>query len=186
MKTNTLLFLSFLLIIGSCEKNNNKQDNNLSALTELRGERGLSYDESLNKWNELKNKNGNSYIYQTTFRSWTGYGGTTELKIEEGTVTYRKYQGFEINQTDGHKEVLETYFETLDKLGSHDIGANPLTIDELYETCAKDYLVVDEKNNTIYFETAENGLMTLCGYRQEGCMDDCLISVNIDYFDWIE
>ncbi|MFC2138309.1 hypothetical protein ACFLTE_09050 [Bacteroidota bacterium] len=186
MKTITLFFLSLCLIMVSCEKDNNNQDNNLSLLTELNGESGLSYDESLSKWNELKNNNGNSYIYQTTFTSWTGFGSTTELRVEEGNVTSRKYQGFEINQTNGQKEILETYHETSDNLGSNDKGANPLTIDELYETCASEYLIIDENNNTIYFETTENGLMTLCGYVPEGCMDDCLFSVSIDFFDWID
>jgi hypothetical protein len=80
MKTNRLLFLILIVFLMSCEKNNN---------------------ESLSRWTELKNINGNSYIYQTTFVSWTGFGSITELKIEEGIVTSRVYQEFNTNETNG-------------------------------------------------------------------------------------
>lgn len=183
MKTNRLFFLILIVILISCEKNNK---DGLSVLTTLKGESGLSYNESLKQWTELKKQNGNSYIYQTTFVSWTGFGSTTELKIEDGIVTSRIYQEFETNATNGQHEIIDTFTETEDDLGSHEKGATPLTIDDLYNSCAGEYLIVDEENNTLIFEAELNGLMTLCGFVPIGCMDDCFRGVRINSFEWVE
>jgi len=184
MKINRPFLLILIVIIISCKKDNN---GNLSVLTALKGESGLSYNESFSKWNELKKINGNSYIYQTTFVSWAGFGNITELKVEEGIVTSRVYQEFKTNETNGQREISDTYAETKTNLGSHEKGATPLTIDDLYNSCAREYLVVDEKNNTLYFETDKiNGLVTLCGFVPKGCMDDCFRGIKINSFDWID
>lgn len=170
------------MILMSCENSNDK----LSVLTTLKGESGLTYNESLTQWSELKNLNGDSYIYQTTFISWAGFGNITELKIESGIVTSRTYQGFITNEANGQKEIIETYTETLTNLGSHEKGASPLTIDDLYNSCASEYLTVDLENNTLYFETELDGLMTLCGFVPNGCMDDCFRGVEINSLEWID
>lgn len=183
MKTNRILLLVFAVILMSCIKSN---DDKLSVMTTLKGESGLTYNESLKQWTELKDKNGNSYIYQTTFVSWTGFGSITELKIEGGEVTSRVYQEFKTNETDGQREIIDTYIETNTNLGSHEKGANPLTIDDLYNSCESEYLTVDKENNTVYFETEIDGLMTLCGFVPDGCMDDCFRGVTINSFKWID
>ncbi len=178
-----LLILLLITTLMSCEKN---ETNKLSVLTTLKGESGLSYNESLSKWAGLKSKNGNTYVYQTTFTSWTGFGSVTELKVIDGIVTSRIYQEFETNETNGQHEIIDSYSETKVDLGIHEKGAKPLTIDELYNTCASEYLIVDEKNNTLYFETELNGLMTMCGFVPNGCMDDCYRGISINSFKWIE
>jgi hypothetical protein len=71
-------------------------------------------------------------------------------------------------------------------LGSHDKGVSLLTIDDLYKSCASKYLIADSKNNTLYFDTELNGLMTLCGFVPNGCQDDCYQGVKINSFKWIE
>ncbi len=157
----------------------------LSVLKSLSGQSGITYTESIDKWNDLKNRNGNSYIYQTTFVSWAGFGSVTELKIIDGIVTSRIYQEFRINETNGEREVVDIYSETKVDLGIHEKGAAPATIDELYNSCASEYLIADEKQNTLYFETELNGLMNLCGFVPKGCMDDCYIGVRINSFEWI-
>jgi len=183
MKTNRFIFLILIVILMSCKKNN---DDKLSVLATLKSESGLTYNESLAQWTKLKNLNGNSYIYQTTFVSWTGFGSITELKIEEGLVTSRAYQEFKTNETNGQREIIDSYTETKNNLGSHEKGANPLTIDDLYNSCASEYLTVDIENNTLYFETELDGLMTLCGFVPDGCMDDCLSGISINSFKWID
>ena len=87
-KTPLLLF-SFMLIALSCDQDETMISDQLSLTTPLESVQGLTYDQSLIKWQELKEQNGNSYIYQTTFTSWTGIGHTTELKVENGAVTSR-------------------------------------------------------------------------------------------------
>lgn len=183
MKTNRFLLLIFVVILMACEKSN---DDKLSVLSTLKGENGFTYNESLKQWTELKDINGNSYIYQTTFVSWTGFGSITELTIEEGVVTSRVYQEFKTNETNGQREIIDTYTETKTNLGSHDKGAYSLTIDDLYNSCASEYLTVDKENNTLYFETELDGLMSLCGFVPEGCMDDCFRGVKINSFKWID
>jgi len=186
MKAYLSLIFAFTLIFTSCEKNDDSDKNELSVLTSLKGENGLSYNESLNKWTELKKDNGNSYIYQTTFLSWTGFGRTTELKIIEGKVTSRIYQEFSTDEQTGERVITDSYTENENDLGNHEKGAIPLTIDELYSSCAGDYLIVDEEKNTLYFETEINGLVALCGFVPDGCVDDCFQGISIDSFDWID
>lgn len=173
MKTNISILLIFFIIGISCDT---------TAVPEIQTEKELAYEESLSKWKELKIANGDSYVYQTHFSSWTGFGSMTELKIEDGFVTSRSYQAYFQYPT---FELIDEYTETIDDLGSHDKGALPLTIDELYETCASDYLVIDEENNAIYFDVDSSGIMKICGYFPYNCADDCFRGISIDSFEWI-
>lgn len=182
MKTSRPFFVILMVLLISCEKNNDKN----SVLTTLKGDSGISYNESLSKWRELKLINGNSYTYQTTFISWTGFSNITELKIEDGIVTSRIYKEFQTNETNGQKELIDSYTETMNSLGSHDKGANLLTIDDLYNSCAGEYLIVDKERNTLYFDTGISGLMTLCGFVPNGCVDDCFTGVRIISFEWFD
>ncbi|MFY0600140.1 MAG: hypothetical protein JXR03_10750 [Cyclobacteriaceae bacterium] len=182
---NKFRILPFALILAvfSCEES--EAEKNESKLENLTGESGISYNESLSKWNDLKRENGNSYIYQTSFNSWTGFGSITNIKIEDGIVTSRSYTEFGLDELD-NKVITDSYEETIDNLGSHQKGASAVTIDMLYETCASQYIVVDEKDNSIHFETEESGLMNTCGFVPNGCIDDCFTGIQISAFDWIK
>jgi hypothetical protein len=186
MKVSLSLFLALTLTFTLLDKNDDSNKNQLSILTPLKSENRLSYTESLNKWNELKITNGNSYIYQTSFLSWVGFGSTTKLKVINGTVKARVYHEFRADEQTGERVMTDSYDENEDALGSHEKGALPLTIDKLYSSCASDYLVVDKEKNTVYFETGINGLMTLCGFVQNGCEDDCYEGISIDSFEWVK
>ena len=178
-KISKLLTFTVLLTIAfiSCEDD--------ETIFEKKGENNYSYNESLNTWNQLKNFNGNSYTYETTSGSWTGYGSTTKLEIENGIVISRTNQRYQINGSNGEKDIIDSYSETIENLGTHNYGAAPLTIDEIYNFCAEELLIVDKKNNTIYFETKENGLISLCGYVPDNCIDDCFTGISIEEFSWI-
>lgn len=186
MKSFLSLFFGLALIFTSCERNNGFDEIELSVLTPLKGESGLTYNESLDKWTELKKDNGDSYIYQTNFESWAGFGSTTELKVIDNKVVSRIYKEYGTHDKTGERTITDAYIESEDALGSHEKGALPLTIDELYNSCASDYLIVDEENNTIFFRTEINGLITLCGFFPDGCADDCYEGISIDSFDWID
>ncbi|MFY0687439.1 MAG: hypothetical protein JXQ90_09750 [Cyclobacteriaceae bacterium] len=181
MRSKFLLGLVVCLNIWACGS-----EPDLSVLSTLRGEGGLSYVESKSKWSELKNQNGNSYTYQTTFQSWVGFGHTTEIKVKDGVVVARSYQEFSIDQRTGKRTVTDTYQEEGSELGIHEIGAELLTIDELYTACSTSFLIVNQEDNTLYFETADNGLMTTCGYVPNGCVDDCYRGIRINAFEWDE
>ncbi|NLD45951.1 MAG: hypothetical protein GX660_01965, partial [Clostridiaceae bacterium] len=100
--------------------------------------------------------------------------------------TSRIYKEFQTNETNGQKELIDSYTETMNSLGSHDKGANLLTIDDLYNSCAGEYLIVDKERNTLYFDTGISGLMTLCGFVPNGCVDDCFTGVRIISFEWFD
>lgn len=184
-----LVFLIFLILVYSCNKNEdetkiNNKSATLTITANLEGEAGLSYEDSFTKWKDLKSKNSDSYIYQTRFISWTGYANITELKIEKGIITERNYEEYEEYWNVSNREIIDSYSEVNSGLGTHDKGAALLTIDNLYNSCSE-YLSVDPITNTIYFNTETNGLMTFCGYNPKNCMDDCFIGINIISFIWI-
>lgn len=182
---NKSIYIVLFVFLFSCDSNDDSPENQISTLTALESEESRSYTESIDAWNALKNDNGTSYRYQTDFISFTGFGSTTELTVINNIVTSRIYEEFSTNEMTGEREIIDSYTETTANLGSNPKGATPLTIDQLYTTCAADYLVVDENENTIYFETATNGLMTLCGFFPNNCADDCFEGITISAFDWL-
>ncbi|MFT6802759.1 MAG: hypothetical protein ACJA2N_001950 [Salibacteraceae bacterium] len=186
MKVYLSLFFALTWTSTLFEKNDDSNKNESSILTSLKGENRLSYNESLHKWTELKIANGNSYRYQIRFLSWAGFGSTTKLKVIDGKVKARVYEEFRADEQTGQRVITDSYHENEDVLGSHEKGASPLTIDKLYSSCARDYLVVDKEKNTLYFETEINGLMRLCGFVENGCVDDCYQGISIDSFEWVK
>lgn len=174
-KTINIIILLAITFV-SCEKEDN--------ILEIKGENNYSYNQSLNTWHQLKSSHGNSYTYETSTGSWAGYGSATTLEIENGIIISRTYQRYQIDESNGDKINIDSYTETTEDLGSHDYGASLLTFDEIYDICAEEYLTVDKKNNTIYFETTENGILELCGYVPNNCMDDCFTGVRISAFNW--
>lgn len=186
MKLFLYLILACTLLLISCGSDDDTTNSdNLSTLTDLNGETGLSYEESLSKWSDLKSNHGKSYIYQTDIISFTGDGSTTEIKVIENSVVSRVYQSFTIDGETGERLITDTYSENEAALGTNQEGAAPLTIDELYDSCVSEYLVVDQENNTIYLQTEVNGLLTLCGFIPNNCADDCFSGISIKAFGWI-
>jgi hypothetical protein len=175
MKIYKLLLAITIFTMMSCDKDD---DNKSLIMTD--------FNVSKVNWEELKSINGNSYTYQTTFSSWTGFGAMTELKIRDGIVISRLYEEFQINGANGQKEVLNSYLEEGSDLGSNERGAKILTIDQLYDSCVSKYLIADTKNNTLYFESELGGIMSLCGYVPNGCVDDCFSGVRINSFNWTD
>lgn len=185
MRINKLLFILCILIFMSCERNEDDQLSNLKNLTSLKGESGLSFNESYSKWIELKKENDNSYIYQTSQISWTGFGAVTELRIENGIIKERKYEEYMEYWNPNQRKIIDSYSENNTNLGSHEKGADLLTIDDLYNSCSGEYLKVNTDNNTLYFETEPNGIMTKCGYVPNNCEDDCFNGITIMSFEWL-
>lgn len=169
-----------LLFLGAC---------NLVqfSLGRIKGDSGVSYNDSKVLWEELKATNGNSYNYTIRFLSFAGFGSNTTITVTDGLVTERHYEAFEQREENGGlvEEITETYTETGDEIGSHKDGAEPLTVDELYELCISKYLVVNQAQNTLYFNTSEEGVISTCGYVPDGCMDDCFIGFQMSHFEWM-
>lgn len=185
MKYYFSILLAITITLASCSSDDDANSSILSELTNLEGTPGSTYDESLAQWTSLKNDNGRSYIYQTDVSSWTGYGAVTEIKVINNIVVSRVYQSYMMDGGTGEITFTESYTENEATLGSHQEGASPVTIDDLYNSCLSEYLTVDEENNTVYFNTETNGLLTLCGFVPDFCADDCFTGISITAFNWI-
>ncbi|RKD86470.1 hypothetical protein [Mangrovibacterium diazotrophicum] len=179
MKYFNFLFVILLVTLWACDEDTPES-------TSIKGDSGITYDESFSRWENLKLKNGTSYVYSVTSESWTGYRSVTTLTVTDGTVSQRSYQAFSMNNPENEEVVYEEWTETGDSLGSHTAGVPLFTIDDLYETCVKDYLVVDESNNSLYFDTDASGVISLCGYTPDNCADDCYVGINIQAFSWVK
>lgn len=147
------------------------------------GKSGYNYTESRKQWMRLSAEHKNSYRYSILELSVTNYGSETTITVKNGKVTARNYEAFLISQ-DGSRIVLSTYSEKKKDLGTHAEGALPVTMDDLYDTCLGDYLIVDPETNTVYFDTNETGVISLCGFVPELCQDDCFVGFEISNFSW--
>lgn len=155
----------------------------------------INYTRSLRTWNELVKEKGGSYFYQTSFGSMEGnYSNKTKITVKNNIPVAREYEESisEIDSVDPvtkmasfKKEILSQYSEDELSLGKNQKGHPAITIDSLYKKC-RDKLDVSPKENYIYFETNDHGIISTCGYVPIDCMDDCFNGVDIAYFEWIE
>jgi hypothetical protein len=53
-----------------------------------------------------------------------------------------------------------------------------MTLDEIYDRAKSDWLR-KRSNAQTYFEANNNGLISSCGYVEEGCQDDCFRGITI-------
>lgn len=148
------------------------------------GESGYNYRDSRKQWMRLKAEHKNSYQYSILELSFTNNGSETTITVKNGKVTARDYEAFLISEEDGSRTILSTYSEEKKDLGTHTEGAPPVTIDDLYDTCLAKYLTVDPETNTVYFDTNESGVISLCGFVPDLCQDDCFVGFDISGFSW--
>lgn len=67
----------------------------------------------------------------------------------------------------------------LGKLGSKVGYASQIrTLDEIYKLTETDW-IIKRKNAKLYFETKNNGMISLAGYVEDNCQDGCFNGVNI-------
>lgn len=150
------------------------------------GENGYNYRQSEKEWKKLKDIHQNSYSYTVGEQSVSGFGSETTISVLNGVVVSRDYEAYVMSENDGSKEITGTYSESEEDLGSHSEGAPPVILDELYEDCGTEYLMVDPETNTIYFDTNEEGVISLCGHVPELCGDDCFVGFSITKFEWLD
>ena len=148
------------------------------------GESGYNYTQSRKLWIKLRTAHKNTYRYSILELSVSNYGSETTITVEKGKVTAREYEYFAISEVDGSRIVISTYSEEKKDLSTHSEGAPPVTIEDLYDTCLGEYLSVDPDGNTIYFDTNDAGVISLCGYVPNLCQDDCFVGFDISFFSW--
>ncbi|TYP98705.1 hypothetical protein C7447_10220 [Tenacibaculum adriaticum] len=180
--TKTLFLILLNLFIISCDNN----DDNESILNTLKSNNGLSFNENLEKWNELKIENGNSYTYKIRRSSVFGHTQTTTLVIQNDKVIARSFESYkpDLDSDDFNLILIETYDENESNLGENTNGAELKLIEDYYNDCSSEYLIVTTNNKIITFSTSDSGIITSCGYRDKRCADDCFIGYTISDFEW--
>jgi hypothetical protein len=137
-------------------------------------------DDSYKAWSAFKSSSANSYTY-TAF-SGSVFGGYRETKftIVAGKITKREFlSGHNLPNTDS-LTVNKQWVEDSTHLGTHGSEAHELlTLDEVYSKAKKEWLSVNKKDNDVYFEANNNGMISSAGYVPKGCMDDCFNGINI-------
>lgn len=135
-----------------------------------------NYEESHKAWLDFKKLSGNSYQYTVVGSSWTGFRWETTITILKGEAVERH---FKFSDPDDVPDQNVEWIEKGQEVGSHqDQAAEALTLDEIYAKVKKEWLIKRE-NAKVYFETDYNGLISTCGYVENGCMDDCFVGIKI-------
>lgn len=166
---NKIYFIVLLLagcVMSSCESDDKDNQNEL--------------EKSYIALSDFKKETNNSYKYTTTFQSWAGFGWETTIVVSNGSIIQRhfKYTNTEKLENNIPEEELE-WTENGNDIGSHtNSGSDPLTLDEIYAKAKQDWLQKRDNAKT-HFETKNNGLISTCGYVEDGCQDDCFRGIHI-------
>jgi len=167
MKNRILLIIMIVgSIISSCLSDNEFNYQN-------------EYEISKNTWLDFKKSSNDSYKYTVTNSSWVGFSWETKITVENGVVTQRD---FEYTFTEGlsndiHQSELQ-WTETEFEIGTHENGAQPITLVEIYNLAEQNWLI-ERKNAEIYLKTENNGMISTCGYVKNQCADDCFVGIKI-------
>lgn len=138
MKSKLILLIfitSFFAINLSCDTNNSSKTKSIAA-----------YKSSISTWNTLKDTNGNSYTYTINSSSVFGFGSHTTITVINKIVTSRTYEAYSIYDNNNYvgydnRIILESYTENIETLKTNNSGAEPVTIDVLYNTCLSEHLL---------------------------------------------
>ncbi|MBD3626793.1 MAG: hypothetical protein HUJ21_01610 [Cyclobacterium sp.] len=138
------------------------------------------FEASQATWMNFKESSDNSYTYTVVFGSWVGFSWETTLTVIDGSVAKRHFKYTTLPE-DLSEEIPEEELEWTEEegeLGSHQNGAEPLTLDEVYTKAQQEWLV-ERENAVTYFERENNGMISTCGYVENNCVDDCFIGIKI-------
>lgn len=166
---NAVILIFMVLVAAGCKKDS------ISKQTE--------YQTSYRAWLSYKQSVNNSYSYTVNTGSWTGFGTETVINVINGKIVSRSYTAYRLvaNPPNGStKTIVNSWSENAASLNTHaHEGAELLTLDEVYAKAKSVWLAADKKENDVYFEALNNGLISDCGYVPKGCQDDCFTGINI-------
>lgn len=158
-----------------------------------------AFEKSYALWQEQKEKHNNSYILTLTKSSFSGWVGTTKLRIKNGVVVKRSYSERYLTPRDRRTKPIK-WTEKGSVLGKHREGYPLVTLDEIYEY-AESYLPdpaikldrienneerVIEPDISVYFETNLESLISLVGHRNNHCLDDCFRGFRVKDIKWLK
>lgn len=167
MKAKIYLLLFFLLgsLIVSCKKDLAYKN---------------KYEDSYHAWLKFKKASGNSYRYLVATGSWTGAFSDMVITVKNGIVVQRDFTSGNIDPETHQRILRETWTEGEDEINTHEGYAPAMTLDEVYHKAKTDWLKKRDHADT-YFEAANQGMISSCGYVEKGCQDDCFIGISISY-----
>ena len=171
MKVNHYFF--FFLLIGtlltSCKKSDIAYEND--------------FERSYKSWVSFKATSNNSYRYMIRSSSWTGYSTETIITIKDGKAIQRSYVAKTVvNHPKNEVTINEEWAEDENNLNTHTNGFATVTLDEIYHKAKTDWLL-KRKNAKTYLETNNNGMISSCGYVEDGCQDDCFEGISIVFIE---
>ena len=144
------------------------------------------FDQSYQTWLDFKETSNNSYQYVVKTWSFVGISTETKITVSDGIVSKREFEYTEISDGMEIPEDELAWVEEEDQIGSHANGAEPLTLDEVYDKAKNIWLKgVDElgrdfpREVTISFETENQGMISVCGVTPKNCFDDCFSGIRI-------
>lgn len=144
------------------------------------------FEKSYKAWLAFKQTTNNSYTYTVNWGSWTGYGSETVLKVKDGVIVSRQFTATQlVYPTAGGaptKQTVRSWLEVGATVNTHDKNegaAALITLDEVYDKARNIWLKADKKENEVYFEARNNGMISDCGYIPKNCQDDCSIGISI-------
>lgn len=138
------------------------------------------YEISKEAWLNFKQSSGNTYKYTVVNSSWTGFSWETSITVQKGVITNRSFKYISTGGESNNIPQNELqWVEEASEIGTHMNGAKPITLDEVYDLAEKTWLS-NKGDVKIYFEAKNNGMISLCGYVENACVDDCFIGVNIN------
>jgi len=137
------------------------------------------FKKSQKAWLDFKAASNNSYRYTVTSGSWTGTSSETVVTIQNGIATGRSYVYKFTESTPARTErILEQWVEDRTTINTHPNAVPPNTLDQVYELAKTDWLI-KRKGVKTYFERNNDGMISSCGYVEDGCQDDCFRGITI-------
>ena len=159
-----------LLLLAGCQQTVTKPGTEQSAPPEATHEQ-KQLARSLETWQQLKAENGEHYRYEVSAGSVFGPSYDTTLTVQADRVVQRDLTVSQIDDK-GNTTVSESWSETGDALGTHDSGAELMTVDERYKRCQDDVLSQNPMTNDIYLEFQDSGVLIDCSYTAKGTAYD--------------
>ncbi len=171
MKRNHYFFVLLLVtgLFASCKKSDIAFEGDL--------------ERSYKTYTAFKTSTNNSYRYQVSTASWTGYSTETVISVKNGKVVKRAYVAKNVvGGPTPQITILAQWIEEEGSLNTHSNGAATLTLDQIYEKARTEWLL-KRKGAKTSLETKNNGMISSCGYVEDNCADDCFNGISIAFIE---
>lgn len=165
MKQTFTFLLSLIVFLTACKKDDIPHKS--------------EFESSRNTWLKTKQSFADNYMYVVTAGSVFGASSETTITVINGKVISRTYKSYVYPQNSTAGTLKDSWTEDSNTLGSHTAGAEALTLDQVYDKAKTVWLKADSKQNDLYFETKNDGIISLCGFVPKGCQDDCFNGITI-------